>query len=675
MTTYNTGNPLGSTNPKDLYDNAQNLDNFVNGSDPFYPDRFALQRRSWNGMEYDFDNAQSGRESTFEASQVDKEERFQDFLLSSGYQSLGAYAAGIEFTARNQYVEYLGQFYRPSSSVALPFTTTGVWASDSANLVLLGDDVLRQDIANSTDPLKGTNIVGFKPQGTGAVGRALRGVLLERVRAKDYGATGDGMTVDSTAIQLAYDALPATGGVIEFDSGTYLFSGISGSKPVIFEGRGAFNAGTCFKNNSATAPFFTLTNASGFLLTGVKITSGPSRTAGAYFNFSNVNRAMFEKFFADKYYMFLDHDGGSEIHLDHFQLFDGVANSVASGGGALRFGNTSYTGAISLDNGYIKCTNGALQPAFGILAKFVDGLALGPGLFIIQHGIDIDIAPASGQTASLIKAMGSCIDTADIGMYVRPATGGRVLRCDFVGCWFGAHSVSGVVIDGTAGIVDGVSFIGGEAIANVSTGFNILGTNVDNVDIMGMGIGGNGIGIRITDNANVYVKNNGIGDAGLSGANTTGVALDGTVSGVVTGNEFKSNGTAVSGTPGTAMGVFENGGISNWKSTSVVPTAVSGTITTASGTLRTKKKYDTVEFEYTATVTTNGSGAGGLVLVLPYVPVGAFSGTGRAFGISGKQLQIFANGGASASIYNYDGSYPAASGETITVSGRYITAP
>ena len=32
MTTYNTGNPLGSTSPKDLYDNAENLDELVNST-------------------------------------------------------------------------------------------------------------------------------------------------------------------------------------------------------------------------------------------------------------------------------------------------------------------------------------------------------------------------------------------------------------------------------------------------------------------------------------------------------------------------------------------------------------------------------------------------------------------------------------------------------------------
>lgn len=33
MTTYNTGNPLGSSAAKDLYDNAQNFDHLSNDHD------------------------------------------------------------------------------------------------------------------------------------------------------------------------------------------------------------------------------------------------------------------------------------------------------------------------------------------------------------------------------------------------------------------------------------------------------------------------------------------------------------------------------------------------------------------------------------------------------------------------------------------------------------------
>ncbi|MCR4146765.1 hypothetical protein, partial [Alcaligenes faecalis] len=44
MTTYKTGNPIGSANPKDLYDNSQNLDEAVNSQESTWEDRFGVVR-------------------------------------------------------------------------------------------------------------------------------------------------------------------------------------------------------------------------------------------------------------------------------------------------------------------------------------------------------------------------------------------------------------------------------------------------------------------------------------------------------------------------------------------------------------------------------------------------------------------------------------------------------
>lgn len=154
--TFNTGNNVPSTDPRDLYDNAENLDKLVNGADPFYADRLGKLRESWAGMENSFGNAQEGRETAFELSQADKESRFQAFLVSSGYVRKGDYAANVVLEERNEYVAVDAAttgtspgLYRPSASATLPLTLTGTWATDSANLVLLGDDVLRQELAES----------------------------------------------------------------------------------------------------------------------------------------------------------------------------------------------------------------------------------------------------------------------------------------------------------------------------------------------------------------------------------------------------------------------------------------------------------------------------------------------------------------------------------------------
>jgi len=143
---YNTNNPVGSTDPRDLFDNAGNMDKFENGPNPFYPDRFGVQKLSRSGMIENFNNMLAGQEA-----------EFQQFLTDSGFVSLGNYAPGLSFTAYNQYMARGGFFYRPAPS-SIPFTTTGTWDGADEDLFVLfsQDDVLRQDLAN---PDKGAAMV------------------------------------------------------------------------------------------------------------------------------------------------------------------------------------------------------------------------------------------------------------------------------------------------------------------------------------------------------------------------------------------------------------------------------------------------------------------------------------------------------------------------------------
>lgn len=138
MTTYKTGNPLGSTSVKDLYDNAENFDIALNErASRSWEDRLGATRKSWYGIEQDF----------------------QDFLLNSGYQDIGDYAPGLVVTARNQVFAKDGELWRASPSLALPYTTTGDWGTEGANFVSVGDAVLRQDLSNGTDTDLGVGLV------------------------------------------------------------------------------------------------------------------------------------------------------------------------------------------------------------------------------------------------------------------------------------------------------------------------------------------------------------------------------------------------------------------------------------------------------------------------------------------------------------------------------------
>lgn len=148
MSRFNTGNPLGSGDPRDLDDNAKNMDLAVNSDELSWRDRFGRDRKSFEGMEREFDSAQHSREA-----------RFNDFIASSGYQFVGDYGPGIEITEYNQLIrDSNGEFWRVSGQVDLPYVTTGAGIPEDDALVPAGDAVLRQDLAN---PDMGAAMVGY----------------------------------------------------------------------------------------------------------------------------------------------------------------------------------------------------------------------------------------------------------------------------------------------------------------------------------------------------------------------------------------------------------------------------------------------------------------------------------------------------------------------------------
>ncbi|HBZ2617445.1 TPA: hypothetical protein MG714_07345 [Klebsiella pneumoniae] len=153
MTTYKTGNPLGSAAVKDLFDNAENLDHFENDrSNETWENRFGVPGKTRYGMEQEHDRQISSQEA-----------RFQQFLLSSGYVFLGDYQDGpFQFSARNQYIRYNNQYYRLNAATNVGFTTTDTtaasFANDVSHFVLIDGDTLRQELASGT----GTDLIGFQ---------------------------------------------------------------------------------------------------------------------------------------------------------------------------------------------------------------------------------------------------------------------------------------------------------------------------------------------------------------------------------------------------------------------------------------------------------------------------------------------------------------------------------
>lgn len=270
MTTYNTGNPIGSTEVKDLYDNAQNFDTLANTTTlETVPDRRGVPRLTLHGFEQE------------------AKRRFE----SIKFQPPIPYAPGIEVTTSSLTVDYLGVLYYALPS-GLPFTT-GAWNpaqwsplqnTNPGNELLVFDDYAAASAAAASLPdgqeVEAPNVDGrisrfdvqsgtlvykslaadaestsFNPAGAGAISRTVQDKMREWVSVKDFGAVGDGVTSASAALNLAGVNSPE-GSTLEFEHGkTYLLD-----SPVVFESphRLKLNGATIktAANVTGTAVFF-----------------------------------------------------------------------------------------------------------------------------------------------------------------------------------------------------------------------------------------------------------------------------------------------------------------------------------------------------------------------------------------------------------------------------------
>ncbi|MGZ2789598.1 hypothetical protein AAER32_24460 [Pseudomonas aeruginosa] len=141
MTTYATGNPLGSKDPRDLYDNAENFEAAMNDRvNTTWNDRFGVTRPTLKGYE----------------------EQFNYFLAGSGFENPPLiYVDGSPLTVdrATQIIERGGNIYSIKLPSSFPVVLSGDWSEDEGLLVVRGDQSLRQEIT-STSPSEGSSIIG-----------------------------------------------------------------------------------------------------------------------------------------------------------------------------------------------------------------------------------------------------------------------------------------------------------------------------------------------------------------------------------------------------------------------------------------------------------------------------------------------------------------------------------
>lgn len=127
---FETMNPIGvdgSSDPRDLYDNAGIADLLINGPLGEYLSRLGVPLKSWRGIM----------------------QQVSDYLIAQGYESTYlAYGAGVVVQRQTQLVQRDGELYRVMNTSDIPLELSGTWASDAPKLQAVGDAALRQALAS-----------------------------------------------------------------------------------------------------------------------------------------------------------------------------------------------------------------------------------------------------------------------------------------------------------------------------------------------------------------------------------------------------------------------------------------------------------------------------------------------------------------------------------------------
>jgi len=170
-----------------------------------------------------------------------------------------------------------------------------IWTVDNLNQV---DAVTLARLAQSD----GSSLIGFLQNGTGAIATTVQAKLRESVSVKDFGAVGNGIANDTTALQAAVTYAVSNGKALYIPSGTYLYSSLTGldQNNITIYGDGSSN--TVLKFTGTGVALETGTNAgfrqginlSGFTVEGNANTSNivhANRLARSFWNDINVREA------------------------------------------------------------------------------------------------------------------------------------------------------------------------------------------------------------------------------------------------------------------------------------------------------------------------------------------------------------------------------------------------
>lgn len=460
---YNTGKPIPSRDPRDLIDNAESFDIRATSREArATPDRLGVPRKTWYGMEQDF----------------------AEFLAASGFEPAHlTYQDGValQVDRPTQLIDYSGSVYRVKMPANFPVPLSGTWADDSALLVDVGDQSLRDDLAKAGSAFSGSQIVGWSRLPLSAAISNVEGFLSAQLvnvwefvnLISDKPSPADPSTWDWTpALQAALD----TGKSIRIPSGNYR---ISSSVNVATTGQRIIGDGWASAGGGAVTQIF-----SDLDITMFRVTASFVKFECMFLN--NTAPSM------NKPHIHFINDGFSGVE---YCRFSAQGNVTATGGGiVMDNGAGGYGGSVGVINN-INISHGSIivrrsdvhiknswiwcnTRPFGIYASPLSGNLVIEGCDLLPPVMGVAGRKAAVWLSGAMKAprlLGCNFDgnlTIETGSGLLAENG--VINLLVSGCYGFGHNEDCIILD---------SVIAPTIIGNTFEGNNLGGTGASDITL------------------------------------------------------------------------------------------------------------------------------------------------------------------------------------------------